>query len=65
MGNCVCVCVCLVRGRIAERVTVAYERVSVSEKHRIRGQVLPPLESIDPASTGHPKEHRSGPYPPH
>lgn len=50
-------CVCLVWGWIAERVTVAYEQVSGSEKHQIRGQVLTQLETIDPASTGHPKDH--------
>lgn len=52
-----CVFVCSVWGRTAEKVTVAYEKVSDSEKHQIREQVLAQPVAIDPGSTGHPEEH--------
>jgi len=54
---CVYVYVCLVWGRIAVRVTISYERVSDSEKHQIREQVLTQPVDIDPGSTSHPKDH--------
>ena len=57
MCVCVCVCVCLVWGWKAERVTVAYEQVSDSEKQQIGAQVLTQLAAIDPGSTGHLEDH--------
>lgn len=58
------VCVCVVWGWVAERVTVAYEQVSDSEKHQIRGQVLSQLAAIDSSSTSHQKDHWSAKFTP-